>query len=523
MASKRRYDDDYDYGEYGDSRSRRGSSSRYDDADSGYEDDDSYGRSSGRGYEDDRYEDGRGGYDDRYDDEYDSGYEDDDSYGRSSGRVYEDDRYEAGYDGRYDDGYRDDDYDDRYDDYEEERRPRGNRKKAGRSSASARSSAGGRKSSGRNDYYQEERITGSSRGGRSKPKKKHGKGRAVLLFVEIVALVVVLGVLYITNKATKAGKLSLNDEQITEQMNDNVVKETQDGSMKGYRNIALFGVDSRSNNLASGDNRSDTIMIASINEDTGDVKLVSVYRDTYLNTGNDDYTKCNAAYAKGGPEQAITMLNMNLDMNITDFITVGFAGLTKVVDDVGGVDIDVDDAELPHLNSYALTMSQELDYPYEELTQTGTVHLNGLQATAYCRIRYTAGDDFKRTERQREVLMAVLSNAKTLDAASLDQTASDLFDKDMIYTSFDLSDIVDMLGNISSDNITGQDGFPQEDLRTTGNVQIGGVGQSCVIPRDLSDNVVWLHHFLFDDQDYQVSSEVQEYSDKIASDTAGIG
>ena len=216
MASKRRYDDDYDYGEYGDSRSRRGSSSRYDDADSGYEDDDSYGRSSGRGYEDDRYEDGRGGYDDRYDDEYDSGYEDDDSYGRSSGRVYEDDRYEDGYDGRYDDGYRDDDYDDRYDDYEEERRPRGNRKKAGRSSASARSSAGGRKSSGRNDYYQEERITGSSRGGRSKPKKKHGKGRAVLLFVEIVALVVVLGVLYITNKATKAGKLSLNDEQITE-------------------------------------------------------------------------------------------------------------------------------------------------------------------------------------------------------------------------------------------------------------------------------------------------------------------
>ena len=107
--------------------------------------------------------------------------------------------------------------------------------------------------------------------------------------------------------------------------------------------------------------------------------------------------------------------------------------------------------------------------------------------------------------------------------SSLDQTASDLFDKDMIYTSFDLSDIVDMLGNISSYNITGQDGFPQEDLRTTGNVQIGGVGQSCVIPRDLSDNVVWLHHFLFDDQDYQVSSEVQGYSDKIASDTAGIG
>lgn len=114
-------------------------------------------------------------------------------------------------------------------------------------------------------------------------------------------------------------------------MNENVENNEV---MQGYRNIALFGVDSQEGSLGKG-TRSDTIIIASINQDTGDVKLVSVFRDTYLNLGNDNYNKCNAAYAKGGPEQAIMMLNKNLDMNITDYVTVGFDGLIEVIDALG--------------------------------------------------------------------------------------------------------------------------------------------------------------------------------------------
>lgn len=499
MAGNRRddrYQDYDDYGEY--SRSRRGGSSRgYDDYDGG---------------DDSRYDDR---YDDRYDSRYDDGY--DDRY---------DDRYDDGYDDRYDDGY-DDRYDSRYDDdYEDERysggRSSGSRRSSGKRStgSSARKSYGSSRSSAQSRRSSQYAQNRGGRGGR----KKSSNRKAILFAVEAVVLVVVLGALWFTSKATKSGKVTLDDEQLTKDMNDNVVQETESGTMAGYTNIALFGVDSRDNNLASGDNRSDTIMIASINNDTGDIKLVSVYRDTYLNTGtesNPDYTKVNAAYAKGGPEQAISVLNQNLDMNITDFVTIGFQGLTDVIDDVGGVDIDVDDAELPHLNSYQLTMSQELGYPYEEVTSTGTDHLNGLQATAYCRIRYTAGDDFKRTERQREVLMAAMEKAKTMDAASLSQAATDVFSE--IYTSLDLTDdIIPLLTNISKYNIVDQGGFPTEDLRTTGNVQIGGVGQSCVIPRDLDDNVVWLHQFLFGDDSYQVSSQVQAISDKVASDTAGI-
>lgn len=285
--------------------------------------------------------------------------------------------------------------------------------------------------------------------------------------------------------------------------------------MKGYRNIALFGVDSTTGALTKN-TRSDTIMIASINQDTGECKLVSVYRDTYLNLSNDSYNKCNAAYAKGGPEQAINMLNMNLDMNITDFVTVGFAGLTDSIDALGGVMIDVDDSEISHLNNYQLCIAEDLKRSYTPVQNTGYQLLDGLQATGYCRIRYTAGDDFKRAERQREVLLAVADQAKKANLTTLTETANSVFDE--VYTSLDLSEIVDMLGNVGNYYISDHSGFPQEEMRTTGT--IGSKG-SCVIPLSLEDNVKWLHQFLFDDSSYEPSSTVKECSQKIYEETNG--
>lgn len=318
-------------------------------------------------------------------------------------------------------------------------------------------------------------------------------------------------VLYGVLKGEKVGKVELDYDKIV--INEEVKEREETTNMKGYRNIALFGVDSTTGALTKN-TRSDTIMIASINQDTGDCKLVSVYRDTYLNLSNDTYNKCNSAYAKGGPEMAINMLNMNLDMNITDFITVGFAGLTDTIDALGGVMVDVDNAEINHLNSYQFTMAEDLKRSYKEVTSTGYQLLNGLQATAYCRIRYTAGDDFKRAERQREVLMAVADKAKTASPATLNQIANDVFGE--IYTSLDLTEIVELLGSIGKYNIVDQGGFPNEENRTTGT--IGSKG-SCVVPVNLTDNVEWLHKFLFD-EDYTASTEVQAYSDKIKSDTS---
>lgn len=257
-------------------------------------------------------------------------------------------------------------------------------------------------------------------------------------------------------------------------------------------------------------------MIASINQDTGECKLVSVYRDTYLNLSNDSYNKCNAAYAKGGPEQAINMLNMNLDMNITDFVTVGFAGLTDAIDALGGVYIDVDDSEISHLNNYQLCIAENLKRTYTPVQSTGYQLLDGLQATGYCRIRYTAGDDFKRAERQREVLTAVADQAKKASIPKLTETANAVFDE--VYTSLDLSEIVDMLSDVGAYYISETEGFPQEAYRRTGT--IGSKG-SCVIPTSLEDNVKWLHKFLFNADNYDPSSTVKECSEKIYQDTNG--
>lgn len=352
---------------------------------------------------------------------------------------------------------------------------------------------------------------GKKMSAREREKKKRGK--IILFIVEIFVLLIMAAVLYAVLKVEKVGKVELNEEKLV--INEEVKEREETTKMKGYRNIALFGVDSTTGALAKN-TRSDTIMIASINLDTGDCKLVSVYRDTYLNLSNDSYNKCNAAYAKGGPEQAINMLNMNLDMNITDFVTVGFAGLTDAIDALGGVDIEVDESEISHLNNYQLCIAEDLKREYTPVTETGRQRLDGLQATGYCRIRYTAGDDFKRAERQREVLSAVADQAKKASLPKLTETANSVFEE--VYTSLDLSEIVDMLGDVGAYNITATDGFPQEDMRVTGT--IGSKG-SCVIPTSLEDNVKWLHKFLFDADNYEPSETVKQCSEKIYEETNG--
>ena len=478
--------------------SRRGYEDYDDRYDEGYGDTgtDSYDDGYGRSY-DDRYDDG---YDDRYDSRYDDGY---------------DDRYDDGYDDRYDDGY-ERDYDDRYDDGYDDRYDEGyggsyddyddrSRRLERNSSRRSRSSSGGGRS--------------------ARSRKKGGKNKKVRIAVIAAELVVLVGVLigwYVINSLGKVEKVNLPTEEIKNNMSEEVIEDTETGAMKGYRNIAFFGVDSTEGALDQN-TRSDSIMICSINEDTGDVKLISVYRDTLLNIGDGAYTKCNAAYSQGGAEQAINMLNQNLDMNITDFVTVGFGGLTDVVDALGGVTIDVTEDEISHLNNYQSTMAKELGKSgYTEVTEAGTQTLNGLQATAYCRIRYTRGWDYKRAARQRAVLYAVMDKAKSANVAQLTEIVNKVSDE--IYTSYSVSDLVNDVKAIASYNVQAEDsiesmqnGFPQEDNRIQAN--LGGALGDCVIPRDLTDNVKWLHQFLFDDSDYSPSDTVQEYSDHISDMT----
>ena len=356
----------------------------------------------------------------------------------------------------------------------------------------------------------------SSRKKQSKKEQAKKQRRRIILFIlEIFVLLIMVIVLYMVMKGSGSGHYKIEESEIIINKEVKEATESKTEDEAGYKNIALFGVDSTTGALTKN-TRSDTIMIASIDEKTGDCKLVSVYRDTYLNLSNDSYNKCNAAYAKGGPKQAISMLNMNLDLDITDFVTVGFAGLTDTIDALGGVYVTVESDEISHLNNYQLCIAEDLKRSYTPVSDTGYQLLNGLQATGYCRIRYTAGDDFKRAERQREVLQAVADQAKkNASPAALGQIANDVFDE--VYTSLDLDEIVGLLGNVTKYNIVETSGFPQEEYRATGT--IGSKG-SCVIPVNLEENVKWLHQFLFDDYNYTPSSTVQECSRQIEADTS---
>ncbi len=354
-------------------------------------------------------------------------------------------------------------------------------------------------------------------------KAKKKQKRIALFIIEILVLAVLVVVLYTVLKAENIQKITVDEDNINKVFNEKV---EENEALKGYRNIALFGVDSREGDLGKG-TRSDSIIIASINEDTGEINLCSVYRDTYLNLSNDSYNKCNSAYAKGGPEQAIIMLNMNLDLNITDYVTIGFDGLIDVIDSFGGVMVDVSEAEISHLNNYQISMvgttsdgqtfTATEGKDYTAVTTAGYQKLNGLQATAYCRIRHV-GDDFERAERQREVLAAVMDEAKKASVTDLNKILDKVLPN--VATSLDVDEMVAMLGDVTKYKITGSDGFPFESHRATG--KVGGKG-SCVIPNNLEQNVVMLHEFLFGDEEYTVSSQVKSYSDKIALDTGYSG
>ncbi len=357
---------------------------------------------------------------------------------------------------------------------------------------------------------------------------KKSKIKIFIFLVEIAIIIAMLLIVWKVFETTEAAegpqRVEIKEDDIivnpgVQESLENTDTEVEEPKMKGYWNIAMFGLDAVKPEQLYKGSRSDTIMIASINMDTGDIKLMSVYRDTYLNKGNDKYGKCNAAYAANGAAQAMSMLNMNLDLAITDFLSVDYYAVKECVDGLGGVWIDVDAAELEHINSYQLSIISDTDIPkseYVKVTDTGYQLLNGLQATAYCRIRYTKGDDYKRAERQREVIQAMEDQAKKMDVLELTELLPKVLEH--VYTNIDETDMIELIKNINNYSIVDENGFPAAELRTS--EEIGKSHGSCIIPLDLEDNVVWLHEFLFDEKDYEVSETVKECSDKIKADTA---
>ena len=166
----------------------------------------------------------------------------------------------------------------------------------------------------------------------------------------ILIIIVILAGIAAGLVAEKLGKINVEEIDKTA---IGISEETKE-ELSGYRNIALFGVDSRADDYGVG-NRSDCIMIASMNQKTNDIKIISVYRDTYMQVeekGKDKLDKVTHAYAYGGPQGALKALNTNLDLNISEYVTANFDAVIAAVDAVGGVTIDVDISEVKYINKY---------------------------------------------------------------------------------------------------------------------------------------------------------------------------
>ena len=213
--------------------------------------------------------------------------------------------------------------------------------------------------------------------------------------------------------------------QMPQLQNTNISIETQE-KMEGYWTVAVFGVDSREGTLGKG-TRSDMQMILNVDLGTGEIRIVSVYRDTFLRIDDKErYDKINEAYFRGGPKQAIEALKDNLDLTIDDYASFSWKAVADAINLLGGIDVDISHEEFRVINGFITETVESTGVGSHHLKEEGPNHLDGVQAVAYARLR-KMDTDFKRTERQREVVDLALKKAREADAATLSKVAAAVY------------------------------------------------------------------------------------------------
>lgn len=347
-------------------------------------------------------------------------------------------------------------------------------------------------------------------------RRQRRKRKLILFIVEVLVILILLAALFVIIKLNKLNNTGDLDE---DKLNINIDAKTQE-LLDGYTNIALFGIDNRSTGKYESGN-SDCIMIASINNDTKEVRLISVYRDSFLAVDDDDdLRKLNAAYAKGGPTGAVAALNKNLDLDIKEYVAVDFNAVMEVVDALGGIELGISSKEAETMKIYINEMNEVMGTNGTAVSGPGLQTVNGIQALAYCRDRYSGGDDYGRTERQRTVISKIVEKAKAASLPTLNKVIDKLFPD--ISTSLSSSEILGLAAGIKDYELADTQGWPFQ-LTTE---RMGGKLGDVVVPTDLETNVNLLHQYLFDVEDYEttqtvknISKSVINESGKTASDT----
>lgn len=359
-------------------------------------------------------------------------------------------------------------------------------------------------------------------------KYKKMRRRKIIFGIEITVLLILSGILFvyawINRSMDKMNQDTLDSSQI--QINSEVKANTDLSQMSGTQAIALVGVDARGvegSELAESMN-SDTIILCCIDHDKQEIRMVSIMRDTWMNMAKytDEYyefDKANSAYNRGGPESMLSMLNTNLDFALTDYVTVNFKALADAIDVLGGLDIEMTNAECVHANNYNREVSEAQGVEYEAIPYDEDLgddysevrHVSGALATSYARIRYGGGDDAKRTSRQRIVINLMVQKLKQNPTK-----IPEILDKVMgnVSTSLTKNEILELGMHAVTYTMGTSYAYPFQ--LCYGENVVNALGEDVVIPVTLEFNVRELHEYLYPGLSYEPSAAVTEYSDYIA-------
>lgn len=359
-------------------------------------------------------------------------------------------------------------------------------------------------------------------------KYKKMRRRKIIFGIEITVLLILSGILFvyawINRSMDKMNQDTLDSSQI--QINSEVKANTDLSQMSGTQVIALVGVDARGvegSELAESMN-SDTIILCCIDHDKQEIRMVSIMRDTWMNMAKytDEYyefDKANSAYNRGGPESMLSMLNTNLDFALTDYVTVNFKALADAIDVLGGLDIEMTNAECVHANNYNREVSEAQGVEYEAIPYDEDLgddysevrHVSGALATSYARIRYGGGDDAKRTSRQRIVINLMVQKLKQNPTK-----IPEILDKVMgnVSTSLTKNEILELGMHAVTYTMGTSYAYPFQ--LCYGENVVNALGEDVVLPVTLEFNVRELHEYLYPGLSYEPSAAVTEYSDYIA-------
>jgi len=332
------------------------------------------------------------------------------------------------------------------------------------------------------------------------------KKRRILAVLLIVALAVAsfsgCGKKKEKEEPKKETKQVVQEEEEPEEVEEEP-EEVEEEPEVNQETFAIFGVDSRENNLGKG-TRSDSLMVVNVDNTNKKVYIASVYRDCYVQIEGHGLDKITHAHSFGGPELAMDTLNTNFDLDIQKYITVNFMNVAELVDDMGGIEQDITEEETKYINGYIDELNGIRGTSSAHITEAGTYTLDGTQAVAFSRIRYTEGGDYKRSERQRTVLFKIFSKAQELDKAKKIDIAKSMLDK--INTNYLESEVLRLLSTITEYKLEAMDAFPK--VFYSGKID----GVFYEVPVTLNDMSTQMHTFLYPTETYTPSETVQSIS-----------